>query len=60
MFGTWMTQACKNEGGCCESGKVEFLGSSVPLKLWKLAGVWPGRLALLHSPTCKKKRSGRL
>jgi len=43
------------EGGHCDSGKVEFLGSSTPLKLRELADICPGRLALLDSPTCKKK-----
>ena len=48
------------EGGHCDSGKAEFLGSSTPLKLRELADICPGRLALLDSPTCKKKRCGRL
>lgn len=47
------------EGGH-DSGEVEVLGSSTPMKLRELAGVCPGRLGLLDNPTCKKNRCGRL
>lgn len=48
------------EGGRCDSGKVEFLGSFTTLKLRGLAGVCPVRLAMLDSPTHKKNKHGRL